>query len=93
MVEESSMTSQFLDLYDIIVNQLIGDTILAIVLILAVVGIILVRNRAPNQIITIILFTVSLILATQFGWNNPLILALLIGSAAIGWRMIRIRRE
>jgi len=87
------MTADFLDFYDILVNQLIGDVNLALFIIIAIILLILVRARTPNPVMSLTVLACVLILATVFGFNNYLIVILLLGLAFTGWQMRRIGRE
>lgn len=82
----------FLDFYDLIVNELVGDAILFVVLVLIGVSILLVRSRAPTQVFLLVMFVVAGMLSVQF----PVIrwFLVLFGMGFAGWIIFaRLRRE
>lgn len=82
----------FLDFYDIFVNQLVGDPTLFCFIVLAIVGIILVKARAPSQVFITVMFAVSGMLSIYFPvfrW----ILAWMLGIIG-GWLIYsKLRKE
>lgn len=84
--------SNYLNFYDIFVNQLVGDASLFIFLVLGIVALILVKARAPNQIFTLTIFAVMGMLAvwfdTELRW--PLVI---FGAIFISFMFITLRRE
>ena len=87
------MVNNFLDFYDILVNQLVGSVELVLFIILAIILLVLIKARVPNSVLGITVLGCGLILATVFGFNNYLIIILLMGLAFAGWQMRRIGRE
>jgi len=87
------MANNFLDFYDILINQLIGDANLALFVIMSIILLVLIRARTPNQVLLVTVLACTLILATTFGFTNFLIIILLMGLAFAGWQIRRIGRE
>ena len=82
----------FLNFYDIIVNELIGDSTIFIVLTLFIVTYLLVKARAPNQVFILVLFAIVGMLAIEFT-DLRWFIALFVGIMA-GWLIYaRLRRE
>jgi len=86
------MANNFLDFYNIIVNELVGSTTLFLFLTLFIVTLVLVKSRAPTQVYLLVLFAVTGILAIEFELLRWL-LALFVGLMA-GWLIYpKLRRE
>lgn len=84
-------STNFLNFYDIIVNQLVGDVGIFIILCYVLISLILIRSKAPANLFAYIMVIVTGILAIQFPilrWG-----LVLFGLGFVGWTFMRIRRE
>jgi len=82
----------FLNFYDLFVNEFVGDATIFLAIVLFIVTFALIKSRAPTQVFLMVLFVVVSILSIEFTilrW----ILALFVGLMA-GWLIYaRLRRE
>ena len=86
------MANNFLDFYNIVVNELVGDPTIFIVITLFLVTLALIKSRAPSQVYILVLFAVTGMLAIEFV-NLRWLIALFVGLMA-GWLIYaRLRRE
>lgn len=83
------MISNFLDFYDIVVNQLVGSPVLFIILTLIVVTFVLVKSRAPSEVYLMVLFVIVGILAIQFPILRWFVA---IGLGYVGWMTYKAGR-
>lgn len=86
------MATQFLDFYDIFVNQLVGNVSLAMIIILFIVTLTLIRSRAPSQVFLLMMFVIGGILS--YYMEMFLVFILIFGLGFAGWMLIsKLRRE
>lgn len=83
--------NNYLDFYNIFVNELVGSPTLFIFLVYLITSILLVKARATLPIYMVVLFSLSLILGLYF--EAPLVLGAMAGFGIVGMLMMKLRRE
>lgn len=87
-----AVTYNFLDFYNLFVNEIVGNPNLFVIIALLLSAIVLIRMRAPVQVFIPTMVAVAGILAIRF--RTPLLLIVVLFSFGFfGYMMARIRRE
>lgn len=82
----------FLDFYNVFVNEIVGNPTLFMILALLLSAVVLIKMRAPNQVFITTMVAVAGILAIFF--RTPLlVITVLFAFGFFGYMMARIRRE
>jgi len=83
--------SNFLDLYDIVVNELVGDSSIFIALTVIITTFVLIKSKAPTQVYLVTLLIVLAMLSVE--WFQLRWILAIFGLGFAGWMFARLRRE
>jgi len=83
-----SLMVNYLDWYDLLVNNITGDWIIFMLIALLIVAYITSKYSLPNQVFVLLLFIFGLLMAKFFGILLPIVL-LLVGFF-VGWAILKL---